>query len=75
MAQLQIRNIVRVAQAFNDLGWAVQEQVEHVLNGDLDACNPAALERIGDWLDTVARLLDSETATDMAEELEAYLAS
>lgn len=75
MAELNLRDLVRVAQSFNDLGWSIQEQLVQSLDGDYDSCNPNALRRAAQWFEQVARVLDSEDATDKAEDIKAYLES
>ena len=52
---MNVVQLVEVAKGFMKLGWAVQEQVEQVMEGRAEDCNPNALEMIRDWLEAARR--------------------
>lgn len=69
---MELKDIVRMAQAFSDLGNAVGRQIEAVVNGDpADDQNPAAL-RLADerFLAVVERVAVDEADDDLLDELE-----
>ena len=43
---MELYNLIQFAKAYSDLGTAVQEQVQDILQGDEDECNPSALNLI-----------------------------
>lgn len=59
---MYLNTFIRLAQGFNNLGWAVQEQLVAVLtDGNVEDQNPNALRMIADYLETVkARSAEDE---------------
>lgn len=43
---MELGKLMRFARAYNKLGWAIQEQLDDVVNGDYDDINPNALAEI-----------------------------
>jgi hypothetical protein len=64
---MNVVQLVMVAKGFVRLGWAVQEQVEKVLEGQAEDCNPNALEMIRDWLEDAR--CEAESDEELSESL------
>lgn len=47
---MEIGPLIRLCKKYQDLGGAVQEQLDLVLNFRTDECNLNALAQIGEWL-------------------------
>lgn len=66
---MELDELMRFARAYSRLGWAIQEQLDDIVNGNLDDINPNALEeldsRIRGFNDDLDEALDlaMETAT------------
>jgi hypothetical protein len=43
---MDLEQLMRFARAYNKLGWAIQEQLDDIANGDYDDINPNALQEI-----------------------------
>lgn len=43
---MTIEKLMEFARAYNQLGWAIQEQADDIANGDYDDLNPNALAEI-----------------------------
>jgi len=52
---MELETLIRICKAYRQLGWAIQEQLDHVIADDMtgDNMNPHALGEITDWLDEV----------------------
>lgn len=63
---MELDELMRFARAYSKLGWAIQEQLDDVVNGNLDDINPNALEE----LDSTMRGFndDLDEALDLAME-------
>ena len=69
--------IIEFAKAYNNLGWAVQEQLSAVLDGRAEEVNPAALDLMqematkfsGSGNDEIAEFVD--TVLDAYDEMRA----
>ncbi len=61
---MDIETFVKLAKQYNDLGWAIQEQLNDVLQGDVDSVNPNALAYIKRFIDEAA---NSGVDTEIAE--------
>lgn len=66
---MEMNELMRFARAYNKLGWAIQEQVNDILNGDFSDINPNALaeidQRLRGYNDELDELIDEalEAAT------------
>jgi len=67
---MELDELMKFARAYRDLGWAVQAQVDMIVNGDCDDINPNALAEISrtmrgynDDLDAAIDAAKAETAT------------
>lgn len=61
---IELYDVIQICKAYNDLGWAIQEQLDDVLDGRGEEANPNALDYILRFLDKVQDsgiLVDSET--------------
>lgn len=47
---MELDQLMRFARAYNNLGWAVQEQLDDVIDGNHNDLNPNALEEIDNKL-------------------------
>lgn len=47
---MELDQLMRFARAYNKLGWAVQEQLDDVIDGNHNDLNPNALEEIDNKL-------------------------
>jgi len=52
---MTLADLIEVARAYNDLGTAVQGQIDAVLDGRVRDCNRNALDVISGWLELVER--------------------
>lgn len=43
---MELNELMRFAKAYSGLGWAIQEQLNDIANGDCSDINPNALEEI-----------------------------
>lgn len=68
---MEMYNLIQICKAYDKLGWAVQSQVDDVLDGSVDDCNGNALEMIRDtFLRAVKRYGDAE----LSDEVDAFAA-
>ena len=65
---MEIGVLIRVCKTYQDLGGAVQEQLDLVLDFCIDECNPNALFRIEEWLHKAGRR-GVEGADELREEI------
>lgn len=67
---MTIDQLVRLCKGYRDLGSAVQAQLDDLLAGNAESCNPGALALIDKWLRVVdlqastMRVTDAELAAD-----------
>lgn len=47
---MEIGVLIRLCKKYQDLGGAMQEQLDLVMDDRIDECNPRALAYIEDWL-------------------------
>jgi hypothetical protein len=70
---MQLETLIRLCQDYNALGWAVQEQLADVVNGDLVVDkNPNAMTLALRFLRKAARQ-EVEGAAELADEIEGVL--
>lgn len=70
---MELYELVDLATDYTNLGWAVQEQLQAVVDGeDLDDQNPNALSMIAGFLKRAGRL-GVEDATDLEKDITDYL--
>jgi hypothetical protein len=65
--KMELYELMRFARAYSKLGWAIQEQIDSIVNGDLDDLNSNALEEI----DTHLRGFNEELDESIDAALEA----
>lgn len=74
---MELQDFVSLCQDFSNLGWAVQEQLTDVLDGEeLEEQNPNALGMIRDFLkDAVSYAGEGALfgAEELADEIDQYL--
>lgn len=52
---MTLRQLIVITKAYQDLGWAVQNQLDEILVGNLEEQNAHALKLIATWLTTIER--------------------
>ena len=59
---MNVETLIDIGKAYARLGWAVREQLDHVIADDMtsDNMNPHALSEITDWLDEMYNNLGDE---------------
>lgn len=68
---MRLTQLIKVATGYADLGQAIQEQLEDVIEGRADECNANAFPYIKRWLEAVKKATGSvELARDVDEALE-----
>jgi hypothetical protein len=75
---VSLENVVWSGKVFNDLGWAVQAQLESLLHGDTEPenYNRNALFLIKEYLDDIEFMIkDTDTLVDAQELLKDLLAN
>jgi len=51
---MTLENIIKIAKAYQDMGDAVQSQLDQMIAGDLNDINPNAWHMATDWLNELA---------------------
>jgi hypothetical protein len=69
---MTLQTFVRLCRAYRDLGDAVAEQLDDVLDGRMDDLNANALRLLHDWLRTVERVAwdDDELGGEVTQAVE-----
>lgn len=71
---MTIERFIKLAKRYNELGWAIQNQLDQVLgNAELGTLNDNALMVIADFLDEAGDELNDEAASIAAEEIREHL--
>ncbi|MGO8685429.1 MAG: hypothetical protein ACLQUT_12750 [Thermoleophilia bacterium] len=73
--QLQLNDLIRFAKKYQDLGNAVQEQLDDIVSYDYDDLNPNAVRMIEDFLTGVQQTMDIDGEGDDEKSLAAALFS
>lgn len=71
---MQLNNLIAIGKAYQSLGTATQEQLDSLLAGEGEGCNPNALRLADDFLRKVARMAsaqrwDEEAGQDLVDEV------
>lgn len=72
---MTLYKLMYLLKEYNGLGWAVQEQLDDVIDGKIKDCNPNAVRMIKEFFATVAAECDGtlgEEASEMVEEINAF---
>lgn len=68
---MRLESLMRICRAYNNLGWAVQEQLDSVLADNASKCNPNALAMIEkEFVREVKRAADDSRDERLLEEIE-----
>ncbi len=62
---MNMKTLVEICKKYNNLGAAVQEQLDDAMNNRFDQCNPNAIKIVDGFLDDVGRLIESESRADV----------
>ena len=73
--QLQLSDLIRFAKKFQDLGDAVQAQLDDLINYDFDDLNPNAVRMIEEFLAWVQQTMDIDGEGEDDKSLAAVLFS
>lgn len=71
---MELIDLIKIAKAYQSLGWAVQEQLDSFLQGEGEECNPNALRLAGGFLRKVESAAGGqewceETRQDLIDEI------
>ena len=66
---MTLKQLIDFAKAYNNLGAAVQEQMDDVLKGRGEDCNPNALDMLFECLDSISGM-DDELIEEVEERME-----
>lgn len=71
---MTLTDIIALAKAYNNLGWAIQEQLGSLIEGDDTDLNPNALREIDKFLKGVNRVTernywDEQTRQNLLDEI------
>lgn len=71
---MTLNQFIRIAKAYNALGWSIQEQLNGIVNQtqSLEDQNTNALEAITDFLENLSPMI--EDADDFADRIKGFLA-
>lgn len=64
---MELDELMRFARAYNKLGWAIQEQLDDIANGDYGDINPNALTEISQTMRGYNEDLDASIDDAMRE--------
>jgi hypothetical protein len=73
--QLQLSDLIRFAKKYEDLGNAVQEQLDDIVSYDYDDLNPNAVRLIEEFLTGVQQTMDIDGEGEDDKSLAAVLFS